>query len=102
MAIKAANLALDMGTTTGWALRTADGQTVRGAQSFKPRRFERGGKRYLRSRGWLAEMLATTGGIGAVFVEEVRRHAGVDAAHAYGGFLAALAAWWSGPAYRVP
>lgn len=25
--------------------------------------------------------------------EEVRRHAGVDAAHAYGGFLAQLTAW---------
>ena len=28
-----------------------------------------------------------------VFVEEVRRHAGVDAAHAYGGFLAHVTAW---------
>ncbi len=30
----------------------------------------------------------TAGGIDAVYFEEVRRHVGVDAAHAYGGFLA--------------
>ena len=34
-----------------------------------------------------------TYGIDAVYFEEVRRHAGVDAAHAYGGFLAHLTAW---------
>jgi hypothetical protein len=28
-----------------------------------------------------------------VFFEEVRRHMGVDAAHAYGGFMAHLTAW---------
>jgi hypothetical protein len=28
-----------------------------------------------------------------VYFEEVRRHAGVDAAHAYGGFMAHLTAW---------
>ena len=33
------------------------------------------------------------GGLDVVFFEEVRRHAGVDAAHAYGGFLAHVTAW---------
>jgi Holliday junction resolvasome RuvABC endonuclease subunit len=28
-----------------------------------------------------------------VYFEEVRRHAGTDAAHIYGGFLASLTAW---------
>ena len=28
-----------------------------------------------------------------MYFEEVRRHAGVDAAHAYGGFMAHLTAW---------
>lgn len=88
-----ATLALDLGTTTGWALRTADRQTVSGTQLFKPGRFEGGGMRYLRFRGWLAEVLGSAGVIGAVYFEEVRRHAGVDAAHAYGGFLATLTAW---------
>ena len=86
-------LALDLGTTTGWAMHTADGNTVSGTQSFKPGRFEGGGMRYLRFRGWLAEMQASAGGISTVYFEEVRRHAGVDTAHAYGGFLATLTAW---------
>ena len=37
-------LALDLGTTTGWALRTVDGQTISGTQSFRPGRIEHGGK----------------------------------------------------------
>lgn len=86
-------LALDLGTSTGWALRTADGQVVSGTQAFKPGRFEGGGMRYLRFRAWLAEMQQTAGPINAIYFEEVRRHAGVDAAHAYGGFLATLTAW---------
>jgi hypothetical protein len=49
--------------------------------------------RYLRIRGWLAEVLANSGGIGAAYFEEMRRRAGVDAAHAYGGFLALATAW---------
>jgi len=86
-------LALDLGTATGWAIRTGDGQIVSGTQTFKPGRFEGGGMRYLRFRGWLAELHGTGGPIGAIYFEEVRRHAGVDAAHAYGGFLATLTAW---------
>ena len=55
--------------------------------------------RYLRFRRWLDELLATTApkgaasGLDAVYFEEVRRHLGVDAAHAYGGFLATLTSW---------
>ena len=86
-------LALDLGTATGWALRTPDGHIVSGSESFKPRRFEGGGMRYLRFKRWLTELKATTDGLGAVYFEEVRRHIGVDAAHAYGGFLATLTAW---------
>ena len=86
-------IALDLGTAAGWDLRTANGQTLSGAQNFRLGRFKGGGMRYLRFRGWLAEVLANAGGIGAVYFEEVRRHAGVDTAHAYGGFLATLTAW---------
>jgi len=89
----AAVLALDLGTTTGWALRTTDGRILSGTQSFKPGRFEGGGMRFLRFRRWLTETKAAADGIGEVHFEEVRRHAGVDAAHAYGGFLATLTAW---------
>ena len=96
-------LALDLGTTTGWALRSANGPVAHGFVSFKSQRFEGGGMRYLRFGRWLADMLtlnapktgaqANLTGIGAVYFEEVRRHLGVDAAHVYGGLLATLTAW---------
>lgn len=86
-------LALDLGTTTGWALRDRTGRITSGSQSFKPRRFEGGGMRFLRFKRWLTELKAHADGIDALVFEEVRRHASTDAAHAYGGFLATLTAW---------
>jgi Holliday junction resolvasome RuvABC endonuclease subunit len=86
-------LALDLGTQTGWALRTQEGLVISGSASFKPGRFEGGGMRFLRFKRWLTEIKQSADGIDAVYFEEVRRHAGVDAAHAYGGFLAHLTAW---------
>lgn len=86
-------LALDLGTATGWAMKTPDGNIVSGTQSFRPGRFEGGGMRYLRFRRWLEELHTGAGPIGEIHFEEVRRHAGVDASHAYGGFLATLTAW---------
>ena len=85
-------LALDLGTTTGWAAR-ADGRVVSGVADFRPGRFEGGGMRYLRFRRFLTELKTTLGGIDEIAFEEVRRHQGVDAAHAYGGFMATLTAW---------
>ncbi|SFL92642.1 crossover junction endodeoxyribonuclease RuvC [Nitrosomonas communis] len=89
----AALLALDLGTHTGWALASRDGIITSGTEQFKPQRFEGGGMRYLRFKRWLTELKGCHDGIDAVFMEEVRRHVGVDAAHAYGGFLATLTAW---------
>ena len=92
-------LALDLGTTTGWALSLPDRRVTHGYVNFKPQRFEGGGMRYLRFRRWLDELLTMVApssslqGLGAVYFEEVRRHLGVDAAHAYGGFLATLTSW---------
>jgi len=86
-------LSLDLGTRTGWALHQPDGSITSGTVSFVPQRFEGGGMRYLRFKRWLTELKQTTDGIDAVYFEEVRRHAGVDAAHAYGGFMAHLTAW---------
>lgn len=40
-------LALDLGTTTGWSLRSRDGLISGGSESFKPQRFDGGGMRYL-------------------------------------------------------
>jgi hypothetical protein len=95
-AARGATLALDLGTATGWALLTADGQVVSGTHSFKPGRYEGGGMRFLRFRAWLNELQANAGTIGACYFEEVRRHAGVDAAHVYGGLMATLTAWCEG------
>lgn len=86
-------LALDLGTTTGWALRSRNGGITSGTITFRPSRFEGGGMRYLRFRGWLDEVIALSGGVSRVVFEEVRAHAGTDAAHIYGGFLAHLSAW---------
>jgi len=49
-------LALDLGTTTGWACRPMDGSIVHGWASFKPGRYEGGGMRYLRFTQWLSEL----------------------------------------------
>lgn len=84
-------LALDLGTTTGWAAHSR-GSVTYGSQCFKPGRFEGGGMRYLRFRRWLDEAHALAG-FAEVAFEEVRRHVGTDAAHCYGGFLATLSAW---------
>jgi hypothetical protein len=86
-------LALDLGSTTGWAVRTARCRILHGTAEFRPSRYEGGGMRYLRFGKWLDQTLDVTGGIDAVYFEEVRRHIGTDAAHIYGGFLAALTSW---------
>jgi Holliday junction resolvasome RuvABC endonuclease subunit len=93
-------LTLDLGTTTGWALRPQNGQTAHGFVSFKSQRFEGGGMRYLRFKHWLAEIKTMTGEINAVYFEEVRRHVGVDAAHVYGGLMATLTTWCEH--HRIP
>ena len=86
-------LALDLGTTTGWALRSSDGEITHGYAIFRPQRFEGGGMRFLRFKRWLVELKTAAEQIDALYYEEVRRHAGVDAAHIYGGLMATLTAW---------
>ena len=86
-------LALDLGTTTGWALRGFDGLITSGTASFRPGRFDGGGMRFLRFINWLTELDRLSGPIAAIWFEEVRRHAGTDAAHVYGGLMATLTAW---------
>lgn len=86
-------LALDLGTITGWAVRTARCRVLHGTAEFRPSRYEGGGMRYLRFGKWLDQTLDVTGGIDAVYFEEVRRHIGTDAAHVYGGLLATLTSW---------
>ena len=94
-------LALDLGTKTGWAIKSQN-QITSGTIEFKPSRFEGGGMRYLRFQKWLEEINQLTGGIDLVYFEEVRRHLGVDASHAYGGFLAYLTGWCEEKNPKIP
>lgn len=95
----AAVLALDLGTTTGWAIRSPDNAITSGSASFRPGRFDGGGMRYLRFHRWLDD-LKYLGDFSHIVFEEVRRHSGVDAAHVYGGLLATLTAW--AEHHRIP
>ncbi len=86
-------LALDLGSTTGWALRGRNGNITSGTMTFRPSRFEGGGMRYLRFRAWLDEIAKLGGPIDRIAFEEVRRHVSTDSSHVYGGLLATLTAW---------
>jgi Holliday junction resolvasome RuvABC endonuclease subunit len=85
-------LALDLGTTTGYAFRSASGAIISGVWTLKPGRFEGGGMRYLRFENFLKELHGSSP-IGAIYFEEVRRHKGTDAAHVYGGLMGVLTKW---------
>lgn len=74
-------------------MRDASGVILSGSQSFKPGRYDGGGMRYVRFVRWLDELSGNSGAFGAIWFEEVRRHAGTDAAHVYGGLMATLQSW---------
>lgn len=84
-------LALDLGTMTGWACGK-QGLVVSGSWDLKPGRYEGGGMRFVKLIGLLDKLFAATPFDQVVF-EEVRRHAGTDAAHIYGGLMGTLTAW---------
>ena len=90
---RGAMLALDLGTSTGWALQAGDDFITSGTVSLKHTRFDGGGMRFLRFRRWLEQLDIDAGPIEVIHFEEVRRHVGTDAAHVYGGLLAVLTAW---------
>ncbi len=84
-------LALDLGTTTGWAKRMPDGTIISGTMCWKSKRIESKGWVFIRFQQWLEKQLKD--GDSTVYFEEVRRHIGTAAAHVYGGFLAVLIAY---------
>lgn len=96
-------LSLDLGIHTGWAACDETGFITSGMIHFKADRFEGGGMRYLKFKRWLSDVKQSLGGIDEVYFEEVRAHRSkgsngkftfnVDAAHAYGGFMATLTSW---------
>ena len=87
------SLALDFGQLTGWAVRADDGSITSGTAKFKIDRWQGGGMRFLRFKQWLTEIKNVSGGFDLVAYEQVRKHACVDASHAYGGWLAVLSIW---------
>lgn len=82
-------LAIDPGTSCGWALRGPAGVVASGVWNLRGGRFEGGGMRFLRLRRLLDEAYSATP-FGEVAFEEVRRHLSSDAAHIYGGIVAVL------------
>jgi hypothetical protein len=83
-------LALDLGTTMGWATKVPAGVIVSGVTNLRGGRFEGGGARFLRFNQWLEGRIAR---IDACYYEEVRRHLSTDSAHIYGGLLGILQAF---------
>lgn len=80
-------LALDLGTKTGYALRRRDGTVIHGTAIFSPRKSWTPGQRWQQFRVWLSDFMREND-VHVLAYEDVRRHVGTDAAHAYGAFLA--------------
>lgn len=87
----AKHLTLDLGTKTGFAIGSKSAM-ISGTLQLKPSRWQGGGMVYVKFREELNKMRAAYG-VTQVYFEEVRRHAGTDAAHRYGGLMATLTAW---------
>lgn len=84
-------LALDLGTTTGWAAGTKTSH-ISGIWKLQPGRFDSTAMRLVKFVNALNEIHAAMP-IAAVFYEEVRKHRGTDAAHWYGAFWGHLIRW---------
>jgi len=84
-------LTLDLGTTTGFAIQK-DERISSGIKNFKATRFQSSDRRYFNFKRWL-QSIHDSFKPNVVYYEEVRKHIGVDAAHAYGGFKAILTEW---------
>ena len=79
-------LALDLGTTMGWAVHCHDIYTA-GSIRLQKSAKELWGKRFIEFRRQLLEMVRVEKPT-RVFYERVRRHMSTDSAHVYGGFMA--------------
>jgi len=84
-------LALDLATKCGWAT-WKDKKIKSGTEDFVNKKFDGAGMRYLKFSRWLTENHIDTD---MVIYEGVRMHlaGAIDAAHVYGGYMAALQTW---------
>jgi Holliday junction resolvasome RuvABC endonuclease subunit len=85
-------LALDLGTTMGWAYMSGPGVVLSGSENLHKSNRDSSGMRYLRFMRFLDE-LHERDPIEHIAYEDVRRHEGTQAAHVYGGFMSHLQAW---------
>lgn len=87
-------LALDLGTTTGWAVGCSSSKQhcQSGTKNFKPTRYQSHGQRYVEFKKFLTKIHEKYN-LSYCYYEEVRKHIGTDAAHIYGGYVATLQAW---------
>ena len=84
-------IALDLGSQTGWASRCG-GVINSGTKSFALTKYEGRGMQFLKFKRFLmhlTEMVKPE----FIALEEVRRHLGTDAAHAYGGYLSHVSSY---------
>ena len=86
-------LALDLGTTFGWAVALRDGVSKSGSVRLDPSKLGGNGQRWIAFRQWLTDTARQSGGIQAVYFEDVRRHVSNLSARVYCGYLAMLEAW---------
>lgn len=86
-------LALDLGTTTGWAMQNKDGSITSGTIPLRAHKLEDDCIRFLRFKHLLDHLLTTVDQIDCVYFEQVMRHLGSDAGHCYGGFWSQLGIW---------
>lgn len=84
-------LALDLGTTTGWA-HTFGNPIKSGTWSLKPGKYDGAGMRGVKFMGYLDE-LHRASPLKQIVFEAVRRHIGTDASHIYGGLMMTLQTW---------
>jgi Holliday junction resolvasome RuvABC endonuclease subunit len=80
-------LAIDPGTSCGFAIWDGGDVVHAGTWDLSTRRFEGGGMRYVHFERFFREALR---GVQLVAFEEVQMHAGTAAAHVYGGITAHL------------
>lgn len=92
-------LALDLGTKCGFCVGKDADNAISGVWDLSPGRFNGGGMRFVKFRSRLNEIRAAFP-ISRIVFEEVRKHAGTDAAHVYGGLMAILTEWCE--SNRVP
>ena len=93
-------LALDLGQNLGWAL-WHNGVVTSGSTDLsksRNKRFEGPGMKFVRFSRMLSEFPRPT----ILSFEEVRRHLGTDAAHAYGGYLSHLTAFCDAQEPPIP